>query len=88
MIWGVGLHYAWVHYGSLPSELYANLQSTDSAWGFDARLDFRLGKTPWMLGIEGGFLPVEPDITDGETGIVRRARSDGFLWTIGASRVF
>ena len=74
--------------GRITRRLVADLQSTDGAWGFDGRLDFRLGRTPWMLGVEGGFLPVEPDITDNESGIVSSARSDGFYWAVGVSRVF
>jgi len=88
ILWGVGLYHAWVRYGSLPPGLDTELQSTESTWGLDARLDIRLTKTPWMLGLEVGFLPLAPDITDNSTGIVRSARSDGFQWAIGVKRVF
>ncbi|MEJ2240302.1 MAG: hypothetical protein P8X82_18585 [Gemmatimonadales bacterium] len=88
ILWGVGVHYAWVRYGSLPPEFDAELQSTEHTWGFDARLDVRLGRTPWMLGLEGGLLALAPEITDNSTGIVRSTRSDGFYWAIGVRRVF
>jgi hypothetical protein len=88
VLWGIGLHYAWVRYGSLPFDLGVELQSTESRLGFDARLDFRLGKKPWMLGVELEFLPLEPELTDSSTGETARSRTDAAHWSVGVSRVF
>jgi hypothetical protein len=86
--WGLGIHYGWVRYSSLPSAIDAELESTERAGGFDARLDFRLGKSPWLAGVEFGGLFASPDLTDRETGITRSAHFEGVLWTVGLGREF
>ena len=86
--WGVGIHYGWVSYGSLPSGIDADLESTENAGGFDLRLDVRLGKTPWLIGAEFGGFFANPRLTDHATGIARSAHFEGVLWSVGFSRQF
>lgn len=85
---GLGIHYGWVRYGSLPPGIEMELESTETAFGFDGRLDFRLGKTPWWAGVELGALFSSPGITDLETGNTCSAHFDGALWAVGFTRQF
>ena len=62
------MNWVWARYGSLPPELEAELQSSTSSWGFDLRLDYRVGNGPWMVGTEFGLMILDPDITDEATG--------------------
>jgi hypothetical protein len=88
LFWGIGLHYGWVRYGALPSDLDADLESTEETGGFDVRLDVRLGKSRWMVGAEFGTLLSSPSYTDHQTGAECRAHFDGASWAVGFSRFF
>lgn len=87
-LWGIGVQWARVFYGGLPSVIEAELESPETSWGFDLRLDIRIAKSRWLAGIEFGALLPGPSIKDGETGSRNTAHFGGILWAVGVSREF
>lgn len=86
--WGMGVQWAQVFYGTLPPEIDADLESPETSWGFDIRLDIRIAKTPWLVGLEFGVLLPGPTLEDRETGSRNTAHFGGIQWAVGIAREF